>query len=245
MEENGLAITESVSKDTSDEAGALSIASVTEVVYSHLRTQILEGTPADRPLKLNDVAAKLGVSTTPVRSAIERLAFEGLVIMRGRKGASVAPLSLNSFRDIYTIRRALEGTAASLAAPMLSDVEIARMRERIDLLGEIAHSGRPQVDLYVKSEWEMHKICYAAPGYPRLLKEIETYRRQGERYFRLAFAQGVNVLDDLENQRAFCDACCARDAVGAATMAELLLDVTVTTVAPLLRDLTSMLRDSH
>ena len=212
----------------------LSIASVTEVVYSHLRTQILEGMQAGRPLKLADVAADLGVSTTPVRSALERLAFEGLVVMRGRKGASVTPLSLNSFHDIYSIRRALEGTAARLAAPMLSDADVTQMRQRIEFLGEIAHSAGPQVDLYLKSEWEMHRICYAAPGYPRLLEEIETYRRQAERYFRLAFAHGINVLDDLEKQRAFCDACCARHGERAGTIAELLLDATVTTVGPFL-----------
>jgi DNA-binding GntR family transcriptional regulator len=191
--------------------------------------------PAGRPLRLNELAAELGVSTTPVRSALERLAFEGLVVMRGRKGASVAPLSLNGLHDVYTIRRALEGTAAKLAAPLLSDRDIAQMRGRIGFLEEIAHAGRPQMDLYLKSEWEMHRTCYAATGYPRLLEEIETYRRQAERYFRLAFTDGVNVLEDLENQRAFCDACCARDGEKAATMAEVLLDVTVTTVGPFLK----------
>src|ERR1035437_10126891 len=75
-------------------AGALPVASVTEVVYTHLRGQILRDLSPGMPLRLNDLAAELGVSTTPVRVAVEQLRAEGLVIHRRGKGSSVAPLSL-------------------------------------------------------------------------------------------------------------------------------------------------------
>ena len=221
---------------TSD-TGALSIASVTELVYRRLHGQILAQMGPGQPLRLNDIAAELGVSTTPVRMAIERLAADGLVVQAGRKGASVAPLSLPDFRDIYAVRRGLEGVAARLGAPQLTDAAIGQMRFQLDELNRIAQAPNPEVDTYLQVEWEMHEICYRAPGHIRLLKEIQAYRRQAERYFRLLLLENVNLLDDLEQQRDFCEACGQRDPNRSEGSAQLLLDWTVERVAPLIRGL--------
>jgi DNA-binding GntR family transcriptional regulator len=237
VEESALVITRPAPPRLPQAPGVLSIASVTEVVYQHLRLRILSGMTPGQPLRLNDVAAELGVSTTPVRMAIERLAGDGLVLHAGRKGASVAPLSLSDFQDIYAVRRGLEGTAARLGAGALTDSDISRMRLGLRRLDQIAASHKLQLDVYLEVEWEMHETCYRAAAHQRLLREIQAYRRQAERYFRLALHEGVNVRDDLEHQHHFFDACAERDPDRAETVAQLLLDWTVERVAPLIRNL--------
>jgi DNA-binding GntR family transcriptional regulator len=83
----------------------------------------------------------------------------------------------------------------------------------------------------------MHETCYRAAGHPRLLQEIRSYRRQTERYFRLALAEGINARDDFQHQLAFFEACADRDATSAERVARELLDWTVERVVALLQGL--------
>jgi DNA-binding GntR family transcriptional regulator len=149
----------------------------------------------------------------------------------------VAPLSLVDFKDIYAVRRGLEGTAALLGTPSITDADIAKMRAVLTQLDRVSAAAEINVDLYLTLEWEMHLTCYQASGHQRLLGEIQSYRRQAERYFRLALGDGVNLLDDLRHQRGFCAACTDRDPQQAESMAQLLLDWTVERVAPLIEDM--------
>lgn len=215
---------------------ALAITSVTEVVYAHLRQQVLAGMSPGTPLRLSALAADLGVSTTPVRMALERLAGDGLVRQAGRRGATVAPLSLPDFEDIYTVRRSLEGAAARLGAARLGKPEDDLLTSLLHHLRRFGAARAPEVDEYLRVEWSMHQVCYEAAGHPRLLEEIRSYRRLAERYFRLALAEGMNFLDDLQHQLDFCDACLRHDPKAAECLAVQLLDWTVERVAPILTD---------
>ena len=217
-----------------EQLAALPVASVTDVVYAHLRRLILRQLAPGSPLRLNDLASDLGVSTTPVRVAVERLRAEGLVVHQRGKGSSVAPLSLKDLLDIYAVRVGLESVAASRGAPQLDDAEIQRMRENIHRLGTLNHDDLRDLPTYLDVEWAMHEICYEAAGHRRLLQEIRSYRRQAERYFRLALAQGMNARDDFHHQQAFFEACAARDGADAERMARSLLEWTVERVAPML-----------
>ncbi|HEY6538563.1 MAG TPA: GntR family transcriptional regulator [Candidatus Dormibacteraeota bacterium] len=210
---------------------------MTDLVYGRLRAMILRGMAPGTPLRLNELASELGVSTTPIRVAVERLRSEGLVVHRRGKGSSVAPLSVADLEDIYAVRNGLEGVAARLGAPRLSDDEIGVMRHCAERLGQLDHSASRDRKTYLAVEWAMHEVCYGAAGYPRLLQEIRSYRHQTERYFRLALAEGINARDDLQHQIAFFEACAGRDPAGAEARARDLLEWTVERVAALLQGL--------
>jgi DNA-binding GntR family transcriptional regulator len=227
----------------SSEMGVISATSVTELVYRRLQAQILAGLAAGLPLRLNEISGELGVSTTPVRMALERLAADGLVVHAGRKGARVAPLSLTDFRDIYAVRRALEGAAARLGAPRLTDTALDEMNQSLVKCDRIATSPDPEVDTYLRLEWAVHEICYRATGHQRLFKEIRAYRRQAERYFRLVLLDSSNLVEDLEHQHAFLEACLRRSPGDAEGMAHLLLDWTVERVAPLIQRASSTVEE--
>ena len=67
-------------------------------------------------LSLTDIAAKLGVSRTPVREAFQALEAEGLIELRMNKGAIVKPIDEKYITDHYEMRILLEAEAAARAA---------------------------------------------------------------------------------------------------------------------------------
>lgn len=83
--------------------------SLTEETYDVLRKAILVGTIAPGTLWSDrELAAKLELSRTPVREAIQRLATDGLVEVIPRRGTRVLPLQADDVREIHQIARALE-----------------------------------------------------------------------------------------------------------------------------------------
>jgi DNA-binding GntR family transcriptional regulator len=219
----------------------LPVASVTDVVYTHLQGRILRELAPGSPLRISDLALELMVSTTPVRVAVERLRAEGLAVHHRGKGFTVAPLSTEDLLDIYSVRMGLEGIAAGHGAPRLSDAQIDLMQELISRLGTLNHEDLGDLSTYLDVEWAMHEVCYQAAGHRRLLQDIRSYRRQAERYFRLALAQGMNASDDFEHQTAFFEACADRNGGDAERLARTLLGWTVERVIPILRGANSEL----
>lgn len=104
--------------------------SLTMKIYEALSERIMDGhlMPGD-PIVMEQVAAQLEVSPTPVRESLARLAEQG-VITKGRNGRmSVLQLTPEYVRDIYLVRGALEGLAAELAAPHITERAIATLRD--------------------------------------------------------------------------------------------------------------------
>lgn len=88
-----------------------------DAVYSALRQAIITNVlPQSTRLSGVSLARILGVSRTPVRDALRRLESERLVVSSAGSGFIVIPLSIEDIDEIYTLRVALEGCAAALAA---------------------------------------------------------------------------------------------------------------------------------
>ncbi|MCP3474972.1 GntR family transcriptional regulator [Bradyrhizobium sp. CCGUVB1N3] len=87
-------------------------ATLTERAEAALEVAIVKGElrPGAK-LKIADIAADYGVSQTPTREALSRLASKGLVIAVGQRGFRVAPMSDTDLADITSTRIALEAAA--------------------------------------------------------------------------------------------------------------------------------------
>lgn len=89
--------------------------SLVESAYRTIRVRILDNVwpPGHRALE-QELALELGMSRTPVREALIRLAQEGLVEVKPRHGMCVLPVSADDMRAIYEVLTALESMAAEL-----------------------------------------------------------------------------------------------------------------------------------
>jgi DNA-binding GntR family transcriptional regulator len=158
---------------------------------------------------LAQIAAELGVSTMPVRIALMRLEAERLVTHMPRRGAVVAPLSVDDFEEIQALRAGIEGLAARWGAPRLTDSDIAQLRKALGRLRQAAAAGR--LTEYVHLVEEIHDICYRASGKPRLMELIEEHRRPADRYVRLVIKASPKFHWSVEHVERFFAACAQRD----------------------------------
>ena len=112
--------------------GRLEIQSVVDHVYTALRERILSGDlPRASKLRQVSLAEEMGVSRTPLREALRRLAAEGLVDFSPNRGATVSELDFGDMRHAWAARVALEPGAARLAAERRDPDGVAAMREAI------------------------------------------------------------------------------------------------------------------
>lgn len=102
---------------------------LSDQVYKHLLGEILSGGLfSGALLREPDLAATLGVSRTPIREALGRLAKDGLLEIKPNRSAIVRRLRAEDLRHIYQVREALEGLAAELAAGKLTAADLARLK---------------------------------------------------------------------------------------------------------------------
>ena len=96
--------------------------------YRRLLDEIRRGDlPPGTRLRETDIAARLGISRTPVREAIRLLEADDLVAHTPRQGATVRRMEPAEVVELYEMRAVLEGAAARLAARAASEFEIEEM----------------------------------------------------------------------------------------------------------------------
>jgi DNA-binding GntR family transcriptional regulator len=130
-----------------------------------LRERILGGeyAPGER-LGEVDLAEKLGLSRTPVREALRRLAAEGLVDITTNKGARVVEYPPQDLEYIFQIRAHVEGLAARAAAETASTADIDRLDHIATVLKDHAESGN--LDEVYRLNAEYHSMINGLAGSP-------------------------------------------------------------------------------
>ncbi len=146
------------------------MSAAAERAYEFIRAGILNGDfPAGGRLLEIEVAARAGVSRTPVREAIRRLDAEGLIAMRPRLGAVVRSWSLEEVEDIFSLRAVLEARAVERAASRIAAHDLHTARELAETMADLAEQRRPQSrerigDLNAR----FHRLLIEASGSQRL-----------------------------------------------------------------------------
>lgn len=99
-----------------------------------IQGQILGGSiPVGSRLRQEALAEEFDVSRTPVREALRKLQATGIVELLPNRGAVVRGPSARDIREAYEVRAELEGLAAELAAGLISDRDLRRLRDAEDL----------------------------------------------------------------------------------------------------------------
>ena len=168
-------------------------------VYQELRGLIVWGhLPPGARIAERAVAERLGLSRTPVRSALHRLQQEGFVSSVGRgqdQRLIVAPLTQDDGREIILIVGHLEGLAAHTAASLPDDHRkriVARLREINRELA--AESKRRDFNRIFDLDQAFHRAYVEDVVGPRLLALHRAIKPQIERYTRLYISALVDEL---------------------------------------------------
>lgn len=152
-----------------------------ERAYRELRRRILDNAlPAGTSLLEEEAALMLGLSRTPVREAMVRLAEEGLVEIRPRHGMRVKPISADDMREIYEVLAALEPKAAGLAARRgLAPAELAVLEEAVTAMDEAL--GRGDLAAWAEADEQFHLGLVRASGNRRLAATVGSFWDQAHR----------------------------------------------------------------
>jgi DNA-binding GntR family transcriptional regulator len=148
-----------------------------EQVFEHLREEILSARLAPGT-ELHEVALaeSLGISRGPLREALGRLAAEGLVTIRPRRGAEVTRFSRPQNNDANQVREALESLAVRLAVPRLTDDDRARLRELAAQM--VDHAERDDASAFFRVNREFHRAFVVGSGNERLREMHEQLLNQ-------------------------------------------------------------------
>lgn len=152
-----------------------------DVVFQTLREAILKGEikPGERLMELQ-LAAKLGVSRTPVREAIRMLEQEGLAVTIPRKGAEVARMTEKDMEDVLQIRRTLDELAAKLACDKMTEEQLENLQKALQDFEISTKSG--DIKKVAEADVKFHDAIYIATDNPKLINLINNLREQMYRY---------------------------------------------------------------
>lgn len=152
-----------------------------EDAYEQLKSQILDQRlPFGFQATESEIADLVDMSRTPVREALLRLQFDGLVELVPRRGVRVSPVSASDMADIYEILMALEpAAAASLASRGLNAAEIERL-ESITRDMETALAD-DDLDAWALADDRFHREILSLHGNRRLTAFVSALLDQAHR----------------------------------------------------------------
>jgi DNA-binding GntR family transcriptional regulator len=186
-------------------------ATLWQRVHEHLRDEILSNRLAPGT-ELQEVALSqhLGVSRGPIREALGRLAAEGLVTIRPRRGAVVTSLTKEEFVEAYQVREALEAFAVRLAVPRLADDELRDLERLADEMEKLAEAD--DVDDFFAANARFHLAIVEAAGNRQLIDIYRQLTGQMGRYRRVSLSLRGSLRRSVHEHRAILRAVRRRDA---------------------------------
>ncbi len=152
-----------------------------DVVFNTLREAILKGEikPGERLMELQ-LAAKLGVSRTPIREAIRMLEQEGLAVTVPRKGAEVAKMTEKDMEDVLVIRATLDQLAVELACDEITEEQLVELENAKKVFENSLQSG--DLKKIAQADVDFHDVIYKATGNAKLVTMLNNLREQIYRY---------------------------------------------------------------
>lgn len=141
-----------------------------------VREMILHGElPAGARLGEVELAERFGVSRTPIREALTRLAAEGLVELAPNRGARVSSWSVAELEGVFDLRSALEPRLTGLAVPKASAADVTELGGLADRMVEVGRPGPDQdLDALVPLNREFHGRLVALADHPGLATALSS-----------------------------------------------------------------------
>jgi DNA-binding GntR family transcriptional regulator len=169
-------------------AEAIDRPNISETLAAALREMIVDGRlPAGERLNEVHLSASLGVSRTPLREALGRLAAEDALTSSPRIGYFVRPLTIEEFQQIYPIRAILDPEALRLAG-----VPPPRRMARLEAQNrDILEAGDPEKVITLDDAWHLELLADCPNRV--LVGLIEQFMRRTRRYELALMRERRNV----------------------------------------------------
>lgn len=164
-----------------------------------IRSAILSGElPPGSVVKDSALAGRLGLSVAPVRTALARLADEGLVESKPQSHTRVTPLVLRQVRDAAVVVRAMHELAVAEAAPAVTAADVTAMRAANRRFAVAVATG--DLDTALAADDELHEVLLARCGNGAVRATIDRFtpavRRLERQRFAAAHGHGSVVLHE-------------------------------------------------
>lgn len=161
------------------------LLSLEEKVFLQLEEEILSE-KLTRGTSLGEIALseRLGVSRTPIRSALHRLAEEGLIETITNRGAVVVGINRDDLIDIYRIRVRLEGLASATAAERISEEGLREITESVELAE--FYINKKDTERLKELDSAFHETIYRESGNRLLFKTLTELHRKIKAYRKLS-----------------------------------------------------------
>lgn len=168
-------------------------------VYRRLRDAIVDGTftPGEQ-LKDGELAEWLGVSRTPIREALLRLANSGLVVALPGRSTTVTAINATAVRDARDVIGAMHSLAVRQTAGRLSESDLERMREANRRFIAALEAG--DVGAALDADEELHDVPVTALGNGALASVIEHFGPLVRRAERVRFSQDGHVSGEVHEK---------------------------------------------
>ena len=200
-----------------DDQSAIDRRLLRDDVYGRLCDSIVDGTFAPgEQLRDIDLAAWLGVSRTPVREALLRLADAGLVVAQPGRSTTVSALDLQAVRDARDVVAAMHELAVREAVGRLTEADLARMRDANGRFRSAIEQG--DADAALRADDELHGVLVAAAANRALSAVLDQFTPVLRRAERLRFSSREGQAS-LARHDELIRLCAAGDVAGAAAVA--------------------------
>ncbi|MBY4830912.1 GntR family transcriptional regulator [Burkholderia dolosa] len=186
---------------------------VGDKVYARLEQALMVGefAPGQR-LVTRTVAASMNVSPTPVREALNRLVSSHALRMDDNRVYCVNRISPTELDELYRIRFALEGLAASEAARRMDDVTLAKLHGIHAQMAQCIDRDDHKAALHFNRAF--HFALYETPQMPMLNAKIRECWVVIGPYFNLLYPEQARQRVGVNNHQKILEAAAAKDPVG-------------------------------
>ncbi len=190
------------------------LVSAQQATHAKLRSMIFSGELlAGQPLRQEEIARQLGVSRLPVREALNRLATEGLVELKPRRGFFVTSLNADEIEDIFDMRAMLEERAGYLATKNRSDADADELDEIVNALDAVIRTPIA-FDMWGDLNLRFHTRLYRSCARKHLCRQIDLLRDTVAPFIRILASQPGELRRSQDEHRQMAKLFRAGDASG-------------------------------
>jgi DNA-binding GntR family transcriptional regulator len=197
----------------------IAVSRAVEIAYKRVRQGILSGAFAPgEHLRESDLVAYCGVSRTPVRSALNRLAADDLITLHRNQGARVKEWPADDVDDLFALRALLEGYAAARAAEHISLKQLDKIRTSIEEMDAVLISKKPlpaKIREFLRLNTVVHASIWEASGSARLQSMLSRLVEQALQVRTAATFTLDRIAESHHHHQELLSALAARDGLWA------------------------------